>query len=421
MADEHPDAATLGYQSAMDMPSFVELRKQMDGFAMLKWLLPKKERAEFEKLKKELPELAVLVDAFYDKLGARGWIFHDMLPTSRVRDDVVAAGGDEEAEAALCGIYLDTDQLRFMIGQTMQLEEIRARRDLLDRAAEDFAAGRYYAVVLVLLTAMDGFVNDVENIHRGLHAREASELQSWDTAVGHHKGLTATQRSFTKSYSRRVDEESHDLSRNGILHGNITKYDNVIVAAKAWNRLFAVVDWARSQERRDTPKPSEPTWAETMAKLKDNATMNRALEAWKPSNGTADTTDEYGNHPSMMAAARFLELWRSRNWGHLAQMFSPIGKPPAGNATPVEVKSAFAMFPIAGFAIHGYTVEAAAISVVTCTLALDDSSVEASLRMTFVDENGDARVEGFHDGEWKMVFRAPEMYAPGIIGYSKLG
>lgn len=404
----------------MDMPSFVDLQQKAAGLSLMKWLLPKEQRKEFEELRAELSKLAALVDDFYAELGARGWIFHDTLPTSRIRGEVLSTASADDAEAALCEIYRDRDQLRFMIGQSMQLPDMRPRRDLVERASEDFAAGRYYSSVLVLLTVMDGFVNDVENTHRGLHARDKAELQSWDTPVGHHMGLVATQRSFTKSYSRRVEEEFHDLARNGILHGNITNFDNVIVASKAWNRLFAVIDWARSHERRDAPKPDEPTWSETIARMRDTAAMKRALEVWKPSSGVATTPDDYEKHPSMMAAAEFLGLWQARNWGYLAPLFAPIGKSPAGDESPSQVRSSFAMYQITGFTIHGYNVQAAAISVVECTLNFDKGSVEASLRMTFVDEFGDPRVEGIDEGKWKMVFRAPEIYAPGILRYAKL-
>lgn len=418
MVDDVSDKGTAGYRCAMDMPSFVDLQQKVASFSLIKWLLPKEQRKELDKLKAELPRLAALVDDFYSVLGARGWIFHDTLPTSRIRMDVLTRVTADDAEAALCQIYHDQDQLRFMIGQSMQLPDMQPRRHLVERASEDFAAGRYYSAVLVLLTVIDGFVNDVENTHRGLHARDAGELQAWDTPVGHHMGLSATQKSFTKSYSRRVEVEFRDLARNGILHGNITNFDNVLVASKAWNRLFAVIDWARSRDRRDAPKPAEPTWSETMTRLRDTAEMNRSLDAWKPHSGFAAAPDDYEKHPSMLAAAEFLRLWQARNWGFLASLFAPIGKMPEGQAAPAQVRSSFAMYPITGFTIHGYNVQAAAISLVECTLNFDKGSVEASLRMTFVNEFGEPRVEGIDEGTWKMVFRTPEMYAPGILAYA---
>ena len=118
---------------------------------------------------------------------------------------------------------------------------------LVEHAREDYFNGRYYSVVLVLFSVMDGFVNDVDTSQRrGLHARDPSEMSAWDSVVGHHLGLSHAHAEFTKSTFKTSDEPVVELHRNGIVHGTLVNYDNVVVATKAWNRLFAVADWARS-------------------------------------------------------------------------------------------------------------------------------------------------------------------------------
>ena len=74
MTDEPGEV--VGYQSAMDMPSFVKLKKQADGFKVLGMLLPKKDRDTIRDLTAEMEQLAADVDGFYAKLGPRHWIFH---------------------------------------------------------------------------------------------------------------------------------------------------------------------------------------------------------------------------------------------------------------------------------------------------------------------------------------------------------
>lgn len=399
-----------GYKSAMDMPSFVELKRRADGLTLLGSLLSRKERDMIRDLTAEMQALAADVDGFYDRLGARHWIFHDRLPTTVVRDEVLAADSVEDAERALCAVYEDPDRVRFMVVATMRFPEMRARQKLLELARRDFEEGRYYSVVLLLLTVMDGFVNDVQKIHKGLHAREAEEVQSWDTAVGHHMGLTATQASFRKSYSKRIDTEVFDLARNGILHGNITSYDNLIVACKAWNRLFAVVDWASSLENEAKPKEPDPTWPQLLQRVKELGEQKKANKEWVASSGSAESPDDYASHPTMTFASEFLTLWMRSNWGHLASRFMPIGKAESGKAKPAEVRSAFAPYRLEGFRVLSYETQTPAIAEVQAELQVGGQTFPAVLRMTYVNEDGDVRVEGVQDGEWRMVWRSPDMY-----------
>ncbi len=401
---------SIGYASAMDMPSFIEMKKKADGLALLGFLFTKEDRAKLRAMTSDMLALADAVDQFYEVLGGRHWIFHDRLPTTLVRDTVLQTANAEDAERALCAIYETPEQLKFMIMPMMRFSELRARKVLIDHARVDFEEKRYYAVVLALLTVMDGFVNDVQKVHRGLHTRDAEELQSWDTAVGHHVGLTATQASFRKSYTRRVDDEFHDLARNGILHGNITNYDNVVVASKAWNRLFAVADWAASLEEEAKPKTPEPTWREVIRLMKDNADFKAKLDDWTASAGVVESEDDYARREVTKAAAEFLQLWTRSNWGHLATRFMLIGQGEAGKPTPKEIKSSFSPYALETFRILSYEITTPAIAEVHVELTISGQSFPAVLRLTYAAPDGRTRVEGVQEGQWKMVWRSPDMF-----------
>jgi hypothetical protein len=52
-----------------------------------------------------------------------------------------------------------------------------------------------------------------------------------------------------KRFSKTSNEEVFELYRNGIVHGVLLNFNNAVVASKAWNRLFAVADWATSREK----------------------------------------------------------------------------------------------------------------------------------------------------------------------------
>ena len=111
-----------------------------------------------------------------------------------------------------------------------------------------------------LIAVMDGFVNDFEpDVRRGLASRDPDSMTAWDSVVGHHLGLTNALKDYQKTIKKRVDEEVLELHRHGIVHGAITKFDNVVVATKAWNMLFAVADWATATTKARQPEAPKPT------------------------------------------------------------------------------------------------------------------------------------------------------------------
>ncbi|WP_430645421.1 hypothetical protein [Agromyces sp. GXS1127] len=406
---------TIGYQSAMDIPRFAEMKRTADGFKVFGVFLSAEDRQKTRELTAQLHELAAKIDRFYELLGERHWIFHEQLPTA-ILDDATTA---DEAENRLCALYQDADRLRRMVQATMRFPGMRARRALIEKAMTDFTDERFYAVVLVLLTIMDGFVNEVRNEGKGLHARTPEEVESWDTAVGHHMGLTNAQVAFRKSYKKRVDTEHFELGRNGILHGMVTNYDNLIVASKAWNRLFAVVDWAASLEKREKPKKPEPTWPELIEQWQDLDRQKKANEQWRPSSGVASSPEDYSSHAVMVAASEFLELWRKSNWGHLAARFMPIGTGAGACPTPKEIKQSFEPYKVEGYRIVGYETKAPARAEVRAELDLAGQTFQATLAMNYVDLNGEPRVEGIQDGEWKVFGRSPEMFSSEIWRVAK--
>ena len=71
-----------------------------------------------------------------------------------------------------------------------------------------------------------------------------------DSVVGHHLGLTHSMKTFRTTIKKRVDDEVFEVYRHGIVHGAVVNFDNVVVATKAWNMLFAVADWANLQPGR---------------------------------------------------------------------------------------------------------------------------------------------------------------------------
>ena len=260
-----------------------------------------------------------IVDRFYDRLGPRNWIFHDSVNISAVEAILEHTTTSEEAEQRFIEIYRDEDYLVFWSRRLYSLDGLRERAHQIERAREHYSAGQFDSAALHLIAVMDGFVNDFEPDQRhGLSSRDPVSMIAWDSVVGHHLGLTNALKAYDKTIKKRVDEEVYELHRHGIVHGTITRFDNVVVATKAWNMLFAVVDWAAATGKALQPEAPKPTLRESFQQMGTNARMKKMLEAWKSSR-LSDSDAGFEDHEIYSLTVEFLTSWRDRNFGALAR------------------------------------------------------------------------------------------------------
>jgi hypothetical protein len=312
----------------------------------------------------------------------------------------------EDAERQLIDYYMDSDDPHFLVRPLRAFPALRKRMHLIQRAKDDYFAGRYYACVLVLLTVMDGFVNEFEAVRQGLHAREAEELDAFDSVVGHHMGLTNAHKTFRKSKGTTDEEPVYDLFRNGILHGILLNYDNEVVATKAWNRLFAVVDWAKAREKEQLPRKPDPTWKELLAQLAENARQQKMLEAWRPETLTS-ADDGFRTHPAYQACARFLSYWVQRNYGGIATLVMKQTRDAYGSSMPRHINFEYSRYHLSQFAIRRLEHSAAAICTIEVVLVFETGDEKpASLRWAYENEKGDSVVPP-QAGEWHIVLWSP--------------
>ena len=308
------------YGSASDLPSYQELARQIQGGKLLTRFLARDQRSGFLEIERQLNHLVAVVDRFYDRLGPRNWIFHDsLLSVSAVEEILDQTTTPEEAEQRFIEMYRDEDRLAFWAQRLYSIEGLRERSHHIQRAREYYCADRFDSVALHLIAVMDGFVNDFEpDRRRGLASRDPDAMVAWDSVVGHHMGLTNALKTFDRTIKKRVDEEVYELYRHGIVHGTITRFDNVIVATKAWNMLFAVVDWAAATEKSRQPEAPEPTLQEAFVQLATTARMKKALEAWETLRLSVSDA-HFEDHEIKSATVEFLTAWRERNFGALAR------------------------------------------------------------------------------------------------------
>ena len=302
------------YGSARDLPSFQEMARQIQGGKLLTRFIARNQHSGFLEVEQQLNHLVVVVDRFYARLGPQSWTFHELLNVSAVEAILDQTSTCEEAEQRFIELYRDEAKLAFWIRQLRGVEGLRERAHQIERAREHYCADQFDSAALHLIAVMDGFVNDFEPDRRhGLASRDPDAMIAWDSVVGHHLGLTNALKAYNKPIKKRVDEEVYQLHRHGIVHGTITRFDNVVVATKAWNMLFALVDWAAATRKAREPEAPEPTLKEVTT-----AAMKAKVAAWESSRlSVSDACFE--DHEIHTLTVEFLTGWRERNFGALAR------------------------------------------------------------------------------------------------------
>ncbi|MFB7674470.1 hypothetical protein ACFC26_23960 [Kitasatospora purpeofusca] len=401
----------MDYRSARDLPSFMAIAQQLKVLQATRWLIPADKRPDLAALQQKADFVADTVDGFYSLLGPRNWIFHDSMSVDFTAQLLSTASGPEDAESQLISYYNDPDRLFYLTIGLNRLTAMKPRLELVEKAKADYFAGRYYACVHLLLSVMDGFVNEFETVRRGLHARQPEELNAWDSVVGHHMGLKNAHRTFTKGRSATNQEPVYELYRNGIVHGSILNYDNVVVATKAWNRLMAVADWARARQKEQQPPPEKPTWHGLPGRLVEHGQINRATADFRPTDITADD-EQFTTHPAYAAATGFLAAWKARNYGAMSRLVTADLQNAQGNAAPRAVRLAYADHQISGYTIIRLSCSAAAVTTVVADLVGPDGGIRtAHLRWIREEASGSPRPEPLA-GEWRLYTWEPEAQRP---------
>ena len=103
-----------------------------------------------------------VVDRFYDRLGSRNWIFHELLPISNVETILDQTATSEEAEQRLIEIYRDEEKLGLWTRRLFSVEGLRERSHQIERALGHYFADHFDSAAFHLIAVMDGFVNDFE-------------------------------------------------------------------------------------------------------------------------------------------------------------------------------------------------------------------------------------------------------------------
>ncbi len=409
----------------IDNPSNADLLQQMQAFESFesffkaipfaRRLFPKLEKifADFSEIKKQT-EILRVPDRFNECFSTLGWIAYESMNMEVMKEaiSVYESQGEEAAENYLVESY-DDECLKWGILLFNGNREFRRRIRLAELAKEDYLAGRYHASIPLLLTMLDGLVNDVSK-HVGFFAK-STDLTAWDCIAAHESGLQTLSSLMTKGRNKTNEESISIPYRHGILHGRELAFDNKIVAAKSWAALFAARDWAIAiSDGKKTPKPKkETTWSELLGQITENGMQRKLLDAWVartdrelthlPNDGVLD--DLPGGTPEQ-AVAEFIENWRLQRYGLLSESLLYFTDTPKSKKAGLAKEDFGRNVPLS-FKVDSVEDQAAAVSNVVVELEFKNEKgstlKQASVRAIYQDKQNNPMVRSEEQGHWKIV------------------
>jgi ASC-1-like (ASCH) protein len=399
------------YGSAKDLPSYQELSQQIQGGKLLTLVIARDQRKKLIEIEEQIERLTRIVDDFYERLGSRNWIFHDLLSVNKVEQLLAETTDAETAEERLIELYRDQESTKWWIMRLRTHDGLRQRLHQIERACEHYNAGHFDSCVLQLIAVMDGFVNDFEPGERkGLHSRDPDDMAAWDSVVGHHMGLTHAMATFTKTIKKRVDDEVFEVYRHGIMHGSIVNFDNVVVATKGWNMLFAVADWATATRQAAEPRELPPSWSGIWTTLTRQAAYKRYEQEFVPS--TLEASDPgFTSNEIVVLASEFVDAWEHRRWGIVARFTPPIlrGSKSVGQAAS-HAKDIFEQYNLKDWSIESMTYDQASTATIKAKAMVHGQVTELRFRMVFWTVDGNVGIPDLDEGSWSLAVWAPNTY-----------
>lgn len=391
------------YQAASELPTVIELRSQIAVFKPVAYVVGavtgKHLGREASKLEDQLEHIVMLVDSFYSLLGKRNWVLHES-PKNTLVEEMVGEGlSPEQAERRLIEHYKDEDNLGFYVRRVACRSDMAGRRELIERAKDDYFAGRYDAAALRLITVLDGFVNDFNKSQRcGLASRKPDEMVGFDCLGGHYLGLSHAVEVFQKSCKKLVEDEVYEVYRHGIVHGMVVNYNNDIVASKAWNYLFAVCDWADSFEKKKRLEgKQQKTLGQVLSECRETQRVREKLDAWE---AHTDYPDDAGVAAEPWDTAE--ELFDAFAKGNVGRAAELLCRPGDRLGDYIAIAKQYIECGFEGWRI--LRVEHLAAARATCVVEINwqGKLQEKEMYWLKVDQN-DNPVAEFEEGRWVLT------------------
>lgn len=401
---------------ARGLEQILRVNSLLDGVGLGSKKLAETKR-QLKEVRARMRELADYHEHFNRCFSKEGWLAHGSLNFDVLKHAVdECEAGHREAATAILMRYFEPESVGDQLNRLSGVEELRVRRRLIDLAFEDYEAGRYHAVVPVLLMLVDGAVNDALGL--GFHA-DALDLAAWDSLTAADGAINDIKSIFQHGRYKTRTEPITVPYRNGILHGIDLGYDNETVAAKCWCFLFVVADWIKDKKseaerhERFNEEIRIPSLRELAAQISENERMKQANEAWTARTFTPEAVRALGHEQPAdpetpeEAVLRFLELWAAGNYGGMAKLYWAHAR----RTSPGHVGTVRAMLGDSGVTSHVLeTIEdegSASSQVQVITNPESEQPCRYLFRMIRESESGDAVPRGLPGGAWRVVWVQP--------------
>lgn len=380
------------------------------------------QKAELKAAKAELEKLIKNAQLYNDLFAAKGWVVYDSLDPTHQAQAVAAYDRDgmEEAERVILSYY-SPDKVRGHRPFLRRSNAGRRRMELLDLAYDDYDESRYHAVILNLVTLIDGIVNDT--VGRGFHS-ETADLDCWGSITNVDGALEQVRDIYCRARNKTRTEPIDMPYRHGILHGRDLGYANSTVAAKCWCFLFVVSDWAANKETENTRKAKrEPeSVAEVVTQNEDIRAKHypsiSASLSFKDSHAEKAYIDSINEDPSTAAIhspeerlLEFLEYWKEGNYGRMSPYFCK-----SVSKAPGTVRQEFGNRRLSSYRIVEVHNRAAAVANVGVELVYES---EAKEYKTFIfwyeDEGGQSTPRNLPapNCEWRILDIQEDLWIDG--------
>lgn len=369
---------------------------------------------KFPDLFQKTEELVNMPDRFNEHFSKSGWVAYESLNFELMKEAVYLAdeGKFDEANNLLVEHY-NVETLKWGLTFMKGVEEYRPRYDLAEKAKEDYLAGRYHACVPVVLTIIDGIVNDIEQ--KGFFA-QGVDLTAWDSIAAHSSGLQELSKLFNSARKKTNTETITVPYRHGILHGRDLGYANKVVAAKTWATLFTIRDWAialKQGKKIPKEKEPEPSLLEVLKSYAKTQEQKKKLETWMPRNLEPNkdflaygTPEEFETRTPERELVQFFQYWSTNNYGRMADLIKTFGDHPLSKRAG-EVRLNFLGKSLTRYKLLEIKDEASAITEITVEVTLNYRdkilTEKFSVRMIHEDSEGNPVLREEPDGNWRII------------------
>lgn len=110
------------------------MAQQIQGGKLLTLVVARGQRAKLIEIEQQIERLARIVDDFYDRLGSRNWIFHELLSLDKIEQLLAETSDAESAQVRLIELYRDEESTKWWILRLRGHEGLRQRLHQIERA-----------------------------------------------------------------------------------------------------------------------------------------------------------------------------------------------------------------------------------------------------------------------------------------------